>query len=291
MVFGAAFSWGTSATLARYLFRDLDIAPLVAVELRLTIAVLMMAPWLALRRPQSLRIARRDTLYLVVLGLVGVAAIQGTYYYTISVLGVGLAILLQYVAPSLIVLYAALRGARIDPVTGLSVVAALAGTALLVGNVEPRALEASPLAWTIGALSAVVFAFYIVFSKRAVMKYPPETVLFYTFLVAAAFWMLIIPPTHILAAGHPASTWLLFVVLSVFSVTVPFALFYGGLKRLSATETSILATFEPVVAVVSAALVLGEGLRAGQWLGAVLVLGAALLATRIEFGEAGPRHP
>jgi len=44
-------------------------------------------------------------------------------------------------------------------------------------------------------------------------------------------------------------------------------------------EAAILATFEPVVAVGLAALVLGEGLRPLQWAGGVLVIGATLLAS------------
>ncbi len=285
MILGAATSWGTSATLARFLFRDLAVPPLAVVELRLVIAVLMMAPWIAWRRPSSLRFARKDWGYLVALGIAGVAAIQGSYYYTISVLGVGLGILLQYLAPSLIVLVAALRGVRVGLATGAAVLAAVAGTALLVGNVDLSRIRATPLDWTIGFLSAVAFASYIIFSKRAVTRYPPETVLLHTFAVAALLWMVVTPPTRILAAGYAPATWMLFVVLSVFSVVVPFTLFYGGLRRLTATESSILATFEPVVAIVSAALVLGEGLSGMQWAGAALVLTAALLATRANVSE------
>ncbi|MGH9199435.1 MAG: hypothetical protein ACRD1T_27355 [Acidimicrobiia bacterium] len=42
----------------------------------------------------------------------------------------------------------------------------------------------------------------------------------------------------------------------------------------------MIATLEPVVAVASSALWLSEGLRAGQWLGAALVLAASVLASR-----------
>jgi len=61
---------------------------------------------------------------------------------------------------------------------------------------------------------------------------------------------------------------------------VPFALFYAGLRRLPAAQTSILATLEPVIAVLSAAIFLGEGLRMLQWVGAALVLSAAFLASQ-----------
>jgi len=111
------------------------------VELRLGTAVLLLAPWLAWRRPAALRITRADVPRFVVLGLIGVAAIQGSYYYSISVLGVGLAILLQYLAPAMIVAWQAARGVRTTWPTLASVAAAITGTALLVTGVDARAVR------------------------------------------------------------------------------------------------------------------------------------------------------
>jgi len=280
LVFAATFFWGTSATLARFVFRDRHVPALTVVELRLLIAVALLGAWLAWRNPRALRVRRADWGYFLVLGLFGVATIQGTYYYTISVLGVGLAILLQYLAPSLIVLYDALRGAAIGRATLAAVLLALVGTALLVANVNPAALHARPRDWLIGFSSAFAFAFYIVFSKRGLSRYAPETVLFHTFLIAGLFWAVVTPPSRILAAGYEASLWWLFAALGVFSTLVPFAFFYAGLRRLPAAEAGIVATLEPVVAVVSAAALLGEGLRPAQWLGALFVLVASAMASR-----------
>ena len=282
LVFGATFFWGTTATLARFMFRDRHIPPLTLVELRLAVSVALLGPWLAWRNPAAFRVRREDWLYLLLLGLVGVTAIQGTYYYSVSVLGVGLAILLQYLAPTIIVLYEAARGVRIGAATIVTLMLALAGTALLVGNVDRAAIHARPFQWAIGFSAAFVFAFYIVFSKRALLRYPPDTVLFYTFTIATLAMAVVTPPWRIAAAGYDATTWGLFVVMGVGSALVPFKLFYAGLKRLSPAQTGILATLEPVVAVLSSALLLREGLRPLQWLGALCVLAAAMLATRLS---------
>ena len=291
-MFGAAFLWGTSATLARFVFRDKGVPALTAVELRLLFAVAILGPWLAWRRPQALRIARADLGYFVALGLFGVAAVQGTYYYAISVLGVGLAILIQYVAPALIVAYAALRGVPVRLATVIAIASALLGIALLVSNVDPNTspLHARPLGWVAGFGSTLSFAFYVVFSKRGLQRYAPETVLFYTFLIACAFWAIVTPPWRILAAGYGPDLWLMFAALGVFSTLVPFFLFNTGLHRLAAAEAGIIASLEPVVAVLSAAVFLGEGLRAVQWLGALFVLLAAMLAS-IQAPETVPAQP
>jgi drug/metabolite transporter (DMT)-like permease len=235
---------------------------------------------MALRNRAALRIERRDLGYILVLGLFGVAAVQGSYYFSIARLGVGLAILLQYVAPSLIVLWDIVRGQRPSPATAIAVLLALGGTALLVNGIDATKLNASPLDWAIGFSSAIIFAFYVLYSKRGLARYAPETVLLYTFAIAAAFWACVTPPWRILAAGYSTTLWWKFLLLGVFSTLVPFRCFYAGLKRLPATEAAVLATSEPVVAIVAAAIFLGETLRPLQMLGAAMVIVAAMLASR-----------
>jgi drug/metabolite transporter (DMT)-like permease len=271
------------------------VPALTAVELRLAISVAFLGPWLALRRPAALRVSRADWGYFLVLGIFGVAAVQGTYYYAISVLGVPLAILIQYLAPALIVGYDALRGTRVRVATVVALASATLGIAMLVSNLDPatfraRPIHVRPLDWAVGFGSAVSFAFYVVFSKRGLRRYPPETVLLYTFLIAGLAWAIVTPPWRIAAAGYGADLWLLFAALGVFSTLVPFVLFNSGLRRLSAAEAGIMATLEPVVAVLSAAAFLGESLRALQWIGALLVLfGASLASARAP--RAAPAVP
>ena len=277
---GATFFWGTSATLARFIFHERHVSPLDAVELRLAIAVVLLAPWLLWRRRGTLVPRREDWGYFLVLGVLGVAAVQVTYYTSVAALGVGLAILIQYLAPSLIVLYDAARGVRVRAAMVAALVAALAGTALLVGNVDRAAVHARPWQWAVSFASAFIFAFYVVYSKRALDRYPAATVQLHTFMIACAALALVHPPAAILRAHYDAATWGLFLVLGVCSALVPFALFYAGLRHLEPAEAGLLATLEPVIAVLSSALLLGEGLRPLQWMGALLVLLAAGLASR-----------
>jgi drug/metabolite transporter (DMT)-like permease len=182
-----------------------------------------------------------------------------------------------------------LRGRKPSRATVAAVLLALAGTGLLVGGVDRASLHASAFDWAVGASSSVIFAFYVLASKRLVSRYAPETVLVYTFAIAALFWACVTPPWRIVAAHYPATMWARFAMLGVFSTLVPFRFFYAGLKRLPAAEAGVIATAEPVVAIVSAFLFLGEGLRSGQMLGAALVIAAAVLASRghPETAEAG----
>jgi len=279
LVAGAAFFWGTSATLARFMFRDQNVPPLTAVTLRLAIATAVLGLWLVIRRRSAFRVDRRDFGYFLILGVVALAGVQGSYYFSIAKLGVGLAILLQYVAPTLIVIYEAIRGVPVTRRTVVAAAAALGGTALLVYGMDRRAFSTAPLHWAIGASASFLFAFYILYSKRGLARYGAETVLFYSFALAGVVWSIVTPPWRIVAAGYSVSVWGGFLALGLFSTLVPFVLFNLGLKRIAASDAGIVATLEPVIAVASSALVLGEGLRPAQAAGALLVLLAAMLSS------------
>jgi probable blue pigment (indigoidine) exporter len=91
-----------------------------------------------------------------------------------------------------------------------------------------------------------------------------------------------LPPSKVLATASQPGVAAGFLVLGVFSTLVPFALFYSGLRRLPSSEAGVIATSEPVIGIVTAAVALGEVLEPMQLLGAVLVLAAALLASRSQ---------
>ena len=280
LVFLATVSWGTSATLARAMFRDDGVSPVVAVELRLLTAVALLLAWMGLRQRDALRVERADLGYLLVLGTLGVAAVQVTYYHAIATLGVGPAILLQYLAPSLIVAWDMLRGRKPRMSLVIAVGLALVGTTAIVSGMERGTMTARPLDWAIGIASAVVFAFYIVYSKRGLAKYRPETILFHTFSIAAIVYLVAVPQGRVLEELSRPNTWWRFALLGLFSTLVPFRAFYSGLRRLSPAEAGVIATAEPVIAILAAAAFLGETLGPIQTLGAALVLVAALLASR-----------
>lgn len=279
-VFAAAVFWALSATLARFVFRDRQVDSLVVVELRLAIATLVLFAVLVAVRRDLLVIRRRDVPYFITLGLFGVATVQASYYYSIAHLGVSVAILIQYLAPTLIVAGELARGRWVGWSMIAAVACALAGTAMLVGGIDPRALQASPLQWGVGFFSAIAFAFYIQYSKRGLERYQPVTVLFYTFLVAGLFWAIRTPPWKVASAGYGPDLWMMFVALGLFSTLVPFTLFYSGLRWLPPAEAGVIATTEPLIVIVSAAVFLREKLGPLQLLGACFVLVAALLASR-----------
>ena len=234
-------------------------------------------------RPARFKIGKGDLVPLLLLGTLGIAAVQGTYYSNVGLVGVGLAILLQYLAPTLIVVWVALRTRRAPPPARvLALVLATGGTAMLVLADGAQLARANPLGVALGLASAGFFAFYILYAKRVLERLGAWTVLFYGFLVALLFWTIFVPPGEIARAGYERDTWLVFLAIGLGSALVPFGLFYEGLKRLDASRAGIVALLEPIVAIGSSAWWLGEGLTWSQGVGAALILLGVGLVARTE---------
>jgi drug/metabolite transporter (DMT)-like permease len=254
---------------------------LTVVELRLAISVLLLAAGFAIARPGLFRIGRADLIPLLILGVFGIAAVQGSYYTNVRWVGVGLAILLQYLAPTLVVLHEALIARRAPSRIELAALTcATIGVAVLVLADGAAIARANPRGILLGLASAGFFAFYILYAKRLLARLSPWTVLFYGFLVATLFWMVFVPPTAIAAAHYDARAWGLFLAIALGSALVPFALFYAGLARLDASRAGVIALLEPIVAIGSSAWWLKEGLSLSQAAGAALILLGVGLATR-----------
>ena len=66
--------------------------------------------------------------------------------------------------------------------------------------------------------------------------------------------------------------------------------FFAGLKRIGPTTASTLSTFEPIVAVALAAVVLGETITPVQALGGALILAAVVILSRNELRRDKQTH-
>jgi drug/metabolite transporter (DMT)-like permease len=276
MVASGAFLWGCAATAAKLLLaRNVDT--ILLAQTRVTFSVLIMGCILALFRRELLRVRVRDLWRMALLGVVGIAGANYTYYVVIREASVAIAILLQYTAPLFVMAYAAFT--REEELTAAKFVAALlalAGCYFAVGGIEAASgLPAGAL--TIGILGAVCFAFMTVFTRHLLAKYSIWTVTLHGFGFASLFWLIVNPPWRIIDESPSPATWLALVGLAVISVLLPYSLFFAGLRHVVSSRAIIISTLEPVTAIASAALIAGETFTLMQGFGAALVLGAIVM--------------
>lgn len=295
-VIAAAILWAVSGSSGKFLFQQ-GMTPLQLVQIRVTLASGLLFLWLLLRRRELLRIATGDIAYFVILGVLGMAMVQFTYFFAISKIKVAAAILLQYLAPCLIALYS-VAFAR-EKLTGLTLAAASGATLgcyLVVGAYNFDLLALNKIGLIGGLCAAVSFAFYSIYGERGMRRYNPWTVLFYALLGAAVFWNL----AHFLWNGAPApfaslrqpysaTCWALILYIVVLGTVVPFGLYFEGISRIRSTRASITAMLEPITAGLTAYLLLGETMEPLQLVGGSLVIASViLLQLRQEFDDKAP---
>ena len=290
MVLTAATLWAVNGVVSKVIIESGDVSAKRLTEVRTTGAFALLFLALVLSRPGLLRVRREELPVLLTFGLLGLAFVQWFYFEAISRLDIGVALLIQYVAPVLVALWA--RFVYDEPVRR-RIWAALAlsilGIALLVELWNGLTLDGLGVAAALG--SATTFAVYVLSAERAVTRRDPISLVCYGFLLAAVFWAVLQPWTSfpfdrvdegVSLLGRLADVslpvWLLMTFMVVLGTIVPFALLAASLRHIPASRAAITAMFEPVAATVLAYAWLGESLTAYQLVGALVVLTAILLA-------------
>ncbi|HVS84665.1 MAG TPA: EamA family transporter [Gaiellaceae bacterium] len=238
----------------------------------------------------ALRLRSRDWLRLAIFGISGVAFVQLFYFLAIHRLPVGIALLIQYLGPLLVAIWARTFGhehvrRRIWVALGLS----LSGLVLMVRLWNTHGIDGLGVAYAL--IAAFVYAGYLLQAEHNVGRRDTVTLLAWGFGFATLFWTVVQPWWSFPAAatartvtlqGRLASwhlpVWALVLWVIVLGTIVPFSLIVAALRHISATRVGIVAMLEPVVATAVAWLWLDESLAPVQIAGGAVVLAGILLA-------------
>jgi drug/metabolite transporter (DMT)-like permease len=244
----------------------------------------------ALVRPASLRLRRRELPLLVALGVGGLALVQWAYFFAIHRVAIGIALVIQFVGPILVALWARfVYGEHVRQRIWIALALALTGLVLVVEVWKAHRPNGAGLA--AAALAAVTYAAYILLAERGVRRRDPISLSAWGFLFATLFWSALAPwwsfpgarvAHRVSLLGNLASThlpvWALMLWMVVLGTIIPFALVVAALRHISATRAGITAMLEPVLAIVIAWAWLGESLDPLQLSGAAATLAGISLA-------------
>ncbi len=272
----ADFLWGLSGTVAKYLFNQ-KVSPYDLVQIRLILAFLLLGLCLSIFSRDQLKVEQGDYKYFLIFGVFGVATVQFTYLFTISETNVATAVFLQYLAPVFILVYGLLvRNETITIMKFIALVCAVWGGLFIVKGTTGAGMAVSIPGLISGIGSAVSFAFYTLYGKYGLCKYSPWTLLLWGMGIGGLVWAFYNPP-WVAFTRYGAGDWPFFVFIAVFATILPFGFFFHGLKYLTPVVTGITSTMEPVLAGLTAYIILGEVLTPVQIAGCALVLTAVTL--------------
>lgn len=159
---------------------------------------------------------------------------------------------------------------------------ALTGIALPAAHAGPVASVGYGVGAVLGATAGLAFAGYLYLSRRRAGsgrgRAHPVTAVCLASLAAAMTAALLAVPTTGVDLHLPAASWGWLVSLALTGQVFAWILINAGSARMAAHRSATLVTLNPVLAVLLGVLLMGERLAPSQLVGAVLVLGAMVLA-------------
>ncbi|MFB4310335.1 DMT family transporter [Actinomadura sp. GTD37] len=288
--------FGASGPFGKALI-EAGLGPLQAVWLRITVAALVLVPLAAvLRGRAALRGLRRHARALVVYGLTAVAGCQAFYFVAASRLPVGVAILLEFSGPVIVLGWLRLvRRVPVHRTAAAGVAIAMAGLALVVRVWTGLSLDPVGLAAGLGAAACQAGYFLIV--DRLAGRVDPLAITSAGSVVAAlaltapaAPWALPwdVLPARVPVAGLTAPGWALVAWIGIVSTVLAYLAGVAGLQRLTAQVGAAICYTEAVAAALIAWAVLGERLTPVQMTGGAIVLTGAYIAQRATPARPAP---
>lgn len=297
LVLTAATLFGLNAGMSRVPLRSgTDSATFTTVRITAGLLVLVLIA-LAVDR-SALRLPRGRQLVLVLaLGVVGIAGLQWTYNIAINRLPLGIALLLEYLGPVLVVLWVRFGRRqsvhpRVWPALGLT----LAGLAVVSQVWDGLSFDGLGVVMALAA--AVCFAAYFLLGEDDAVSEEPLRFILWSFAVAAVGMNLVSPfwdadslgvDASLLGrfADHSVPAWLPMLWVVVLGTVVPFFLFLLALRSLPSTVVSVVAMLEPVMAAAVGWAWFEETLSPVQLAGMTAVLVGIVVAqsARVEAPE------
>ncbi|MFF3462849.1 DMT family transporter [Streptomyces sp. NPDC002619] len=285
LALASALAFGGSGVAAKPLI-EAGLGPLHVVWLRVAGAALVMLP-LAVRHRD---LPRRRPALLAGFGLLAVAGVQACYFAAISRIPVGVALLVEYLAPALVLGW--VRFVQRRPVTraaALGVVLAAGGLACVVEVWSGLGFDALGLLLALCAACCQVGYFVLADqgSDAGAEAPDPLGVIAYGLLVGAVVltavarpwamdWSVLSGTAQLNGSPVPAAALLLWIVLV--ATVVAYVTGVLSVRRLSPQVAGVVACLEAVVATVLAWVLLGEHLSAPQVVGGAVVLVGAFIA-------------
>ncbi|HSN11903.1 MAG TPA: DMT family transporter [Propionibacteriaceae bacterium] len=293
----SASSFGLSGVLGKGLLETGWTAG-AAVLLRVTVAALVLLVPTAVALRGHWGALRRHAWLVVAFGLVPVAGTQFCFFQAVTRLPVGIALLLEYTAPLVIIVWLWLRhGHRPSRLTVLGAVVAIAGLLLVLDIVTGQAVDLVGALWALAGM--VGAATYFVLGAHDAAGLPPIALAGGGMVVGAAGLAVggltgLVPmafrTSQVVLGGQLLPWWVDVLALGLVTAAVAYATGIAASRRLGSRLASFIALTEVLFALVFAWLLLGELPRPVQLLGG-LVLVVGVVVVKLGEGRAVDASP
>jgi drug/metabolite transporter (DMT)-like permease len=279
LIVSAAILWALSGVSGQYLFQNFHTDASWLITVRQLTAGAVFLGFLLIRQKNIFQIfkKRQDWLELLLFTFFGLLPAQYGFYVCISLSNAAMAPILQYTAPTMIVLWLAFR--KHKPPEGreiLGIFLTLIGVFLVSthGRVDQLVISPGALFW--GLLSAVGLAIYTVAPVRLLKTFSTTIVMGWGQLLSGLFLSFFFNPFNSGSPWNvPAVAAMVYIVIG--GTVIPFSLYLLGLTAVGPTKASLISCMEPMASIVLVVLVLGTPLTLLDVIGMVCIIATVLL--------------
>jgi drug/metabolite transporter (DMT)-like permease len=275
----AALTFGMSGAFIKPLL-EAGWSPAAAVTIRALIGGIVLAPVAVLTLRGNWAALWKARWRVAAMGFIGVAATQLVYFAALQRIPVGTAILVEYMAPVLLVLFVWATSRRMPrAVVLIGSVVSIAGLVLVVSPGVDGALDLLGLIFA--ALASIGCAIYYVIAAKPSDGLPPVALaaaglLLGGVVLGAVGLTGMVPWTMrfgvVTMFGTTVAWWIPLLIVGVLATAFAYASSITAAEMLGSRLSSFAGLLEVVAAALYAFLLLGESLTLLQILGGVLIL-------------------
>jgi DME family drug/metabolite transporter len=292
----AAVVWAGTAPGIKYLLDVYHVPGVTLAFWRDVFVTITVMGFLLVRNRAALNVSRADFTPLALLGVVSIGIYHALWIWSVSLNGAAIAVVLIYLFPTFVTIGARFMfGEQLRTVQVIGLLLSLIGMGLLVKLYDPEQIKLNWQGIVVGLTTAVLQAFYVLYTQKAVRTVNPWASLGITMATGSLtlLAMLIAAPLVVGQAAAPGifavgdlTAWLILLALAIGPTLGGYALFNLSLQHIPASTGGLILVLEAPVASAIAILFLGEQLMALQYAGMALIFVSILLPTLTKKADA-----
>lgn len=276
LIIVGAMLWGATGPMMEWVLEDSGISVSFFLTVRLVVAGASILLFMQLKGKKIFAIWKEPSWVkqLIIFGILGMLGVQYTFVAAIEASNASIATLLQFLGPIYIILFVSWKSKMFPPkYQVIGIIGTLTGLFLLLTNakVDQLLISREALLWGLGV--GLTFAIYTVYPARLMKEWGVLIVVGWGMLIGGIVVAVVSQVWRSDEWGYltdyPTN---LMIALIILIGTVAFILFLSSMKYITAVETSILSSIEPLTAMIISMIWFGQLLGTWQYVGVVVML-------------------
>lgn len=266
--------WGFSGSCGQYLFTFHAVTSDWLVPIRMLFSGLILLAMCSVKNKKEIFNvwqSKKSIITMAAFTLLGLVMCQYSYFRAIEFSNAGVATVLQYLSPAMILAFTCIKDKRLPKIFEIIAIALATGGTFLIaaGGAENMSLSPKALFW--GLAAAVFLVCYTLIPAPLLKISDTPTVLGWGMFIGGICMMPIFKPWEI----TPEISLPLILALGgviIFGTVIAYSFFLEGVHLIGASKASIVSSIEPVAATVISALWLKTAFMPTDFIGFAMII-------------------